>query len=31
MTDCGWLSDRIPAVALGRTEWTPQEVKHLQE
>jgi hypothetical protein len=31
MTDCGWLSDRIPAVALGRAEWTPQEVQHLQE
>jgi predicted anti-sigma-YlaC factor YlaD len=31
MTDCGWLSDRIPAVVLGRTEWTPQEVRHLQE
>ena len=31
MTDCGWLSDRIPAVVLGRAEWTPQEVQHLQE
>jgi hypothetical protein len=30
MTDCGWLSDRIPAVVLGRTEWTPQELQHLQ-
>ena len=31
MTGCGWLSDRIPAVVLGRTEWTPQEMQHLQE
>jgi hypothetical protein len=31
MTDCGWLSDRIPSVILGRAEWTPQEVQHLQE
>ena len=31
MTDCGWLSDRIPAVVLGRAEWTPQEMQHLQE
>ncbi|HET6779223.1 MAG TPA: hypothetical protein VFH26_10065 [Gemmatimonadales bacterium] len=31
MTHCGWLSDRIPAVALGRAEWTPQEMQHLQE
>ena len=31
MTDCGWLSDRIPAVVLGRAEWTPQELQHLQE
>ena len=30
MTDCGWLSDRMPAVALGRAEWTPQEIHHLQ-
>jgi hypothetical protein len=29
MTDCGWLSDRIPAVALGRAEWTTEEVRHL--
>ena len=31
MTDCGWLSDRIPAVVLGRAEWTPQELQHLQQ
>ena len=30
MTDCGWLSDRMPAVALGRAQWTPQEIQHLQ-
>lgn len=29
MTECGWLSDRIPAVAVGRAEWTPEEVRHL--
>src|ERR671914_687803 len=31
MTHCGWLSDPIPAVVLGRAEWTPQEMQHLQE
>jgi hypothetical protein len=31
MTDCGWLSDRIPAVVLGRAEWTLEERQHLQE
>ncbi len=29
MTDCGWLSDRIPAVARHGSEWTPEEVQHL--
>ena len=29
MSDCGWLSDRIPVVALGRAEWTADEVEHL--
>jgi hypothetical protein len=29
MSDCGWLSDRMPAVATGRAEWTPEEVRHL--
>lgn len=31
MSECGWLSDRIPAVVLGRAEWTLQEVRHLNE
>ncbi len=31
MTDCGWLSDRMPAVLLGQAEWTTQELQHLQE
>lgn len=31
MSECGWLSDRIPAVALGRAEWTPEESRHLSE
>ncbi len=31
MIDCGWLSDRIPAVAMGQAEWTPEEVRHLNE
>jgi hypothetical protein len=29
MNDCGWLSDRMPAVALGRAEWTEEETRHL--
>ncbi len=29
MSDCGWLSDRMPAVALGRAEWTGEETRHL--
>jgi hypothetical protein len=29
MTDCGGLSERIPEVAAGRSEWTPEEVQHL--
>lgn len=29
MTDCSWLSDRMPAVALGRAQWTPEEARHL--
>jgi hypothetical protein len=29
MSDCGWLSDRMPAVALGRGEWTEEETRHL--
>ena len=29
MNDCGWLSDRIPGVTLGQSQWTPEEVLHL--
>ena len=29
MSDCGWLSDRMPAVALGHAQWTQQEAHHL--
>lgn len=29
MSDCGWLTDRLPAVALGRSTWTPEEARHL--
>jgi hypothetical protein len=29
MSDCGWLSDRMPALALGRAEWTADETRHL--
>jgi hypothetical protein len=29
MIDCGWLSDRMPTVALGRAEWTGDEARHL--
>jgi hypothetical protein len=29
MNDCGWLSDRMPTVALGRAEWTEEEARHL--
>jgi hypothetical protein len=29
MSDCGWLSDRMPAVALGRSTWTVEEARHL--
>jgi hypothetical protein len=29
MSDCGWLSDRMPTVALGRAEWTEEEARHL--
>ena len=29
MSDCGWLSDRMPAVALGHAQWTQQEAQHL--
>jgi hypothetical protein len=29
MSDCGWLSDRMPAVASNRAEWTGDETRHL--
>jgi hypothetical protein len=29
MSDCGWLSDRMPVVALGRSTWTAEETSHL--
>jgi hypothetical protein len=29
MMDCAKLSDRMPEVALGRAEWTPEEAAHL--
>lgn len=31
MSDCEWLSDRMPVVALGRAAWTPDEIRHLNE
>ena len=31
MSDCEWLSDRMPVVALGRAKWTSDEVRHLNE
>lgn len=31
MSDCEWLSDRMPIVALGRAGWTPDEIRHLNE
>jgi HAMP domain-containing protein len=30
MNECHWLSERMPAVALGAAEWTPDEVGHLR-
>jgi hypothetical protein len=30
MSGCQRLSDRMPAVALGRTDWTPNEAQHLR-
>jgi hypothetical protein len=30
MSGCEWLSERMPEVALGRAEWTPNEVQHLK-
>lgn len=31
MSDCVSLSDRMPAAALGRAEWTADEARHLEE
>jgi len=31
MSVCEWLSDRMPPVALGQAEWTPDEIHHLNE
>jgi hypothetical protein len=29
MSECHWLSDKMPAVALGTAEWSREEVQHL--
>jgi len=29
MSECHWLSDRMPQVALGTAEWSPDESQHL--
>jgi hypothetical protein len=31
MSDCVWLSDRMPVVALGRAAWSSDESRHLWE
>jgi hypothetical protein len=31
MSDCEWLSDRMPVVALGQSEWTADEIRHLDQ
>lgn len=31
MSDCEWLSDRMPVMALGQAGWTPDEIRHLNE
>ncbi|MEP7226944.1 MAG: hypothetical protein ABI785_06265 [Gemmatimonadales bacterium] len=31
MSECEWLSDRMPSVALGQATWTPDEILHLNE
>lgn len=31
MNDCMWLSHRMPAVARGQAEWTPDEARHLAQ
>jgi hypothetical protein len=29
MSDCEWLSDRMPVIGLGRAAWTADEIGHL--
>ena len=29
MSDCEWLSDRMPVIGLGRAAWTADEIRHL--
>ena len=31
MRDCGSVSERMPAVALGRSSWTAEEARHLRD
>jgi hypothetical protein len=31
MIECTRLSDQMPAVALGRTDWTEEEIRHLTD
>jgi hypothetical protein len=31
MSECTWLSDRMPSVALRQAEWTTAEARHLTE
>jgi anti-sigma factor RsiW len=31
MSECGLLSDRIPAVMMGQAIWTAEEARHLEE
>lgn len=31
MSECEWLSDRMPQVGLGQAKWTPDEIHHLNE
>ena len=31
MSECGRLSDRMPAVVLGRGQWSPGELQHFDE
>jgi hypothetical protein len=29
MSECAWLSDKMPAVARGEAQWTPDETHHM--